>query len=53
MISGEVRLTTTGGIGAISLSHLHAKVSVVPHTPVSNINIVYMHNVWQMCYFPG
>jgi hypothetical protein len=37
MISGEVRLTPTGGIGAILLSRLHAEASVAPRTPASNI----------------
>ena len=37
MISGEVRSTTTGGIGAVSLGRLHAVASFAPRTPASNI----------------
>jgi hypothetical protein len=37
MISGEVRSTPSGSIGAISLSRLHAEASSAPRTPASNI----------------
>ena len=37
MISGEVRSTPSGGIGAISLSRLHAEASSAPRMPASNI----------------
>jgi hypothetical protein len=38
MISGELRSTPTGSIGAVSLSRLHAEEgSVAPLTPAGNI----------------
>ena len=42
LTSGEVRMSIIGGIGAISLSHLHAELIIKPYPPRKDI-------IWAQC----